>query len=50
MTINYQDIFDTLGQILQLALPVGVYIGIVERLVSLALDAMLDRVRRSERL
>lgn len=50
MEIDYQGIYDQIGTILTLSLPIGITIGIIERLVSLTLDAMLDRVRRTERL
>lgn len=48
--MDYQVIFNQIGQIIQLVLPVGIGLGLAERLVSFALDAMLDRVRRSERI
>lgn len=50
MTIDYQSIYDQIGTIIQLSLPIGITMGIIERLVSFALDAMLDRIRRRERI
>lgn len=50
MTIDYQSIYDQVGVIIQLSLPIGITMGIIERLVSFALDAMLDRIRRRERI
>lgn len=51
MEIDYQDIITQLGQIIRLALPIGLAFGLAERVVSLVLDAALDRIRgRRERL
>lgn len=50
MEIDYQGIYEQIGTIIQLSLPIGIKIGIIERLVSLCLDAMLDRIRRTERI
>lgn len=49
-TIDYTEIMEQLGICIKLALPIGLYMGIVERLISLVLDAALDRVRRRERI
>lgn len=48
--MDYQEIFDQIGLIIQYALPIGIGLGLAERLVSFCLDAMLDRIRRSERI
>lgn len=48
--MDYQEIFEQIGNIIELTLPVGIGLGLAERLVSFALDAMLDRIRRSERI
>ena len=48
--MDYQSIFEQIGQIIELTLPIGIGLGLAERLVSFALDAMLDRIRRSERI
>lgn len=48
--MDYQEIFNQIGEIIRLALPVGIGLGLAERLVSFCLDAMLDRIRRTERI
>lgn len=48
--MDYQTIFEQIGEIIQYTLPIGIGLGLAERLVSFALDAMLDRIRRSERI
>lgn len=48
--MDYQTIFEQIGEIIQYALPVGIGLGLAERLVSFCLDAMLDRIRKRERI
>lgn len=48
--MDYQSIFESIGEMIKLALPVGIGLGLAERLVSFVLDAMLDRIRRTERI
>lgn len=50
MEIDYESVYEVLGDCIRLALPIGVTMGVIERLISLVLDAALDRVRRKERL
>ena len=48
--MDYQAIFDSIGQCISLVLPISIGWGLAERLVSFVLDAMLDRIRRTERI
>lgn len=48
--MDYQTIFESIGEIIELSLPIGIGLGLAERLVSFCLDAMLDRIRRRERI
>lgn len=48
--MDYQTIFEQIGRIIELALPIGIGLGLAERIVSFCLDAMLDRIRRTERI
>lgn len=48
--LDYQAIFNAIGQCTALVLPVAIGWGLAERLVSFVLDAMLDRIRRTERI
>lgn len=50
INVNYQDVMDTIVELMQVAVPIGFCIGLCERLISLVLDAGLDRIRRRERL
>lgn len=50
LEVNYQDIIDTIVELMKVALPIGFSIGLIERLISMTLDAGLDRMRRRERL
>ena len=50
MQLNYASIIEQIANCIELALPIGIVIGLVERVINMVLDAALDRHGRRERL
>lgn len=49
MSINYQQIINQFAEIIGICLPMGLTLGLCEKMVQFVLDAALDRLGRKER-
>ena len=50
MTIDYNGIFEQIGNCIEYVLPISIGWGLCERLVSFVMDAVMDRFRKTERI
>lgn len=48
--MDYQAVIDILGEGMKIALPLGITLGVIEKLINMFLDCALDRGSRKERL
>lgn len=49
MEIDYQTIINQFGQIIGICLPMGLTLGLCEKMVTFVLDAALDRLSNRRR-
>lgn len=49
MTIDYQQIINQFAQIIGVCLPMGLTLGLCEKMVTFVLDAALDRLSNRRR-